>query len=190
MADIDRAQGAPIPTTMVTRYKDMGDHHALEVYNGGNVQTDGADVSPTNPLAEDVQVVAQSAWAVLLNDVVIDGTPAAVNSDSLDVSEYSALWIQLYVESAGAPTDVRIIPQFSHNNGANWFDFVEGYWASLYYEDTATAAPGIRHSFLLPCGGQDLVRFRAVTTGAGVGATFTVGIRARAFRGNFGVAHA
>ena len=182
MADIDRAQGAPIPTTMVTKYRDMGDGtHALQVY------------TPTvagEQQEADVQIVAQSAWAVLLNDVVIDGTPAAVNSESLDVSEYSALWIQLYVESAGAPTDLRIIAQFSHNNGANWFDFVEGYWASLYYEDTATAAPGIRHSFLLPCGGQDLVRFRAVTTGAGVGATFTVGVRARAFRGNFGAAHA
>jgi len=33
MADIDREQGAPIPTTMVTKYRDMGDGtHALQVY--------------------------------------------------------------------------------------------------------------------------------------------------------------
>jgi len=182
MADFDREQGAPIPPEMVTKYRDMGDGtHALQVYT----PTVAGEQQET-----DVQIVAQPAWSVLLNDVVIDGTPAAVNSASLNISEYGALWIQLYVESVGAPTDVRIIPQFSHNNGANWFDFVEGFWASLYYEDTATAAPGVRSSFMLPCGGQDLVRFRAVATGAGVGATFAVGIRARAFRGNFAGAHA
>lgn len=173
MAHIERAQGAPIPQTMVTRYTDMGDGvHALMVH------------------APQADVTKDSAWTTLLNDVVIDGTPAAVNSVSHLLGGRSALWVHLYVQSVGAPTDLRIIAQFSHNNGANWFDFVEGFWASLYYEDTATAAPGIRHAFLLPCGGQDLVRFRAVTTGAGPGATFTVGIRVYGFVGNFGVAHA
>ena len=34
MADIDRAQGAPIPTDMVTRYKDTGEGvHSLQVYS-------------------------------------------------------------------------------------------------------------------------------------------------------------
>ena len=190
MADIDREQGAPIPTTMVTRYKDTGGGvHSLQVYNAGNVRTADADVSITNPLPVDVRTVTEAAWTTLLADTVFDGTPAVANSNSHDVSGQSALWMQIFIDSTGAPTDARIIAQFSHNNGANWSDFVEGLWASLYWEDTATAA-GIRQMFLLPCGGQDLVRFRVVTTGTAPGATFTVGIRARAFRGNFGVAHA
>lgn len=46
MADIDRAQGAPIPETMVTKYRDMGDGtHALQVFAG--VASAGTTISQT-----------------------------------------------------------------------------------------------------------------------------------------------
>jgi hypothetical protein len=112
-----------------------------------------------------------------------------VNSASKDIWGLTGVWVHVYVESTGAPTDVRIIAQFSHNNGANWANFEEGLWASLYWEDTDTAA-GILRAFFLPCAGQDFLRFRVVTTGTGALATFTVGIRARGFRGPPVAAHA
>ena len=190
MADIVLNQQEGVQNAMQTRYQDMLDGtHALVIANGANVRTAGADASATNPLPVDVRTVTEATWTTLLADTLLDGTPAVVNSNSLDVSGQGALWMQIFIDSVGAPTDARIIAQFSHNNGANWSDFVEGLWSSLYWEDTATAA-SIRQMFLLPCGGQDLVRFRVVTTGTAPGATFTIGIRARAFRGNFGVGHA
>ena len=135
-------------------------------------------------------ITTEAAPTVLLPDTVIDGTPAFVNSNSHIVTGYGALRVYIYVLSTGAPTDVRVLPQFSPNNGAAWFDFEEGLWASLFWEDTDTAAPGIRKDYQLPCAGEDLVRFRVTTTGAGPGATFTVSIRVRGVRGSIPVAHA
>lgn len=62
MVDIVLRQGGSVPETMQTRYKDMEDTtHALVVASG-NVQTAGADVSPSNPLdvtTEDPIVIVQ-----------------------------------------------------------------------------------------------------------------------------------
>ena len=134
-------------------------------------------------------VTTEAAPTTVMPDTVIDGTPATVDSTSHVATGYGALRVYIYVLSIGAPTDVRVLPQFSPNNGVNWFDFEEGLWASLFWEDTDTAA-GIRKVYQLPLAGEDLVRFRVITTGAGPGATFTVSIRVRGVRGSIPVAHA
>lgn len=149
---------------------------------------DGVLIDADSPFPVDVIIVSESAWTELL-DVVLDDDPTSANSSSHDISEHSALWVHIFIDSTGQPTNVRILAQFSDDNGVNWHDFEEGLWASLYWEDTDTAS-GIRKAFLLPCGGQNLVRFRAIGTGTGANDTFAVRIRVRAFRGNFGVAHA
>jgi hypothetical protein len=99
------------------------------------------------------------------------------------------MWVLISIDSTLAPTDIRVLAQFSMDAGITWFDFEEGLWASLYWEDTDTAS-GINKCFLLPCGGMDEVRF--VVTGTGTDATnyFDVTLRCRQFRGSFGVAHA
>ena len=192
MADIVRAQGEGIPPAMQTRYRDMEDGtHALVVWTGetaANLQIDNLPVSPTNPVPVEEITRTEAAWTTLMNAQEFNAVVTAFNSDALDIMNESAMWVLIEIVSVGAPTDVRVLPQTSMD-GAVWWDFEEGLWASLFWEDTDTAA-GIHKLFLLPFGGLDLLRFAVIATGTGAGVTFTVTIHARAFHGNFGVAHA
>lgn len=154
-----------------------------------NLEVGDVAVSAANPVPGDVQVVTPEAWTTLLNAVRLDDDPTSYNSAAYDVDGQSAAWVLVDIDSTLAPTAVRIIAQFSDDGGTTWWDFVEGLWASLYWEDTDTAA-GIKQAFLLPCGGIDDVRIRAVATGTDATNFFDVTVKIRRFRGNFGVAHA
>jgi len=193
MADIILAQGDSLPGTMQARYRDMADGtHALVIWTGetaANLQINNLPVNETNPVPVEEVIRTAGAWPTLVNAVVFDAVTTAFNSIALDISGEGAIWVLIFVQSVGAPTNIRVLPQFSSDASVTWWDFEEGLWASLMWEDTDTAA-GIHKAYLLPCGGQDLLRFNVVATGTGVGATFTVTIHARAFHGNFGVAHA
>ena len=127
-------------------------------------------------------------WTLAIEDV-LDAARTQITSDAIDITSTTGAWVCIYIDSTGAPTNVRILAEFSHDNGITWWCFEEGLWASLYWEDTDTAA-GIQKTYLLPCGGQDTVRIRAIGTGTGAGATFDVRVWFRAFRGAYGVAHA
>jgi hypothetical protein len=122
-------------------------------------------------------------------DTVLSAAPTQYTSAAYDITSTTGAWVNIFIDSTGAPTNVRILAQFSHDGGLHWYCFEEGLWASLFWEDTDTAA-GIYKTYLLPCGGQDLVRFQAIGTGTGAGATFAVQVWFRAFRGAYGVAHA
>lgn len=157
----------------------------------------GAAINNGNPLPVDIitdpvpveEIVrAASAWTTLLNDQVFNNVTTTINSSEHDVSEESALWVHIYINSTLAPTNIRILPQFEDD--AQWCDFEEGYWASLYWEDTVTTGAGVHKSFLLPCGGQDNVRFNVTATGTDANNRFNCTIKVREFHGNFGVAHA
>jgi len=154
-----------------------------------NLQVGDADASNANPVPGDIITMPAAAWTTLINAIVLDDDPTEYNSALYDVAGESAVWVLIGIESAGAPTNIRILAQISHDAGTTWWDFEEGLWASLYWEDTDTAA-GILKAFLLPVGGVDAVRIRAVATGTDGNNTFTVTVRVRSFRGNFGVAHA
>jgi len=57
MADIDRAQGAPIPATMVTRYKDMGDGtHALQTASVSLGTLPGSDATQVITFEEQASI--------------------------------------------------------------------------------------------------------------------------------------
>jgi hypothetical protein len=120
---------------------------------------------------------------------VLAATPTTYTSPAYDIGSTTGAWVCIFVDSTGAPTDVRILVQFSHDEGTTWWDFEEGLWASMFWEDADTAS-GIHKTYLLPCGGQNLMRFRTIGTGTGAGATFAVRVLFRAFRGAYGVAHA
>lgn len=110
-------------------------------------------------------------------------------STTIDVHEASAVWIGLSVESTGAPTDVTFIPMLSFGGESDFmYEFLEGLWASMVFEDTDTAA-GLARTYLLPCGGAYFLCFRVVGTGTNVANYFTVRIVAQPFRGNFASAH-
>ena len=150
---------------------------------------DGADVGAANPLPVDDPVVTEAAWTLLIDAVRIDDAPTFYNSAALDVSGYSAVWVLIDIDSTLAPTHLRVMAQFSEDGGGTWWDFEEGLWASLGWEDTDTAA-GINKVFMLPCGGVDDIRIRVVGTGTDATNFFDVTCYARQFRGNFAAAHA
>jgi len=126
-------------------------------------------------------------WELAINDE-LTAARVQITSSRYAITSATGGWVCIFIDSTGAPTNVRILAQFSHD-GLAWWDFEEGLWASLYWEDTDTAA-GIYKTYLLPCGGHDWVRFRAIGTGTAAGATFAVRVWFRAFRGAYGVAHA
>lgn len=141
------------------------------------------------PGGEMAEVVTEAVWTILMNAQIFDNVTTEVDSDSHDIDSWGALWALIFIESANAPTNVRILAQWSHDGGTTWWDFEEGLWASLMWEDVDTGTPGVYKAFLLPCGGIDLIRFRVVATGTAAADTFTVTIRVRSFRGNFEAAH-
>lgn len=128
-------------------------------------------------------------WTTAI-DVTLDAVPTNANSAAYDVTGCTGAAVHIFIDSTGAPTDVRVLAQFSHDPaGVLWHDFEEGLWASLFWEDADTAA-GIRKAYTLPISGEDTLRFRTVGTGTAAGATFRVVIVFRAFRGAYAVAHA
>jgi len=113
---------------------------------------------------------------------------ATYTSPAYDISSITGAWVNIFIDSTGAPTNMRVLVQFSPD-GVTWWDFEEGLWASLYWEDTDTAS-GIRKAFLLPCGGQDKMRFVVTGTGTTGAAYFDFKVSFRPFRGVYGMAHA
>ena len=130
-----------------------------------------------------------AGWTTLLDAVRLDDAPTFYNSAALDVTGYGMVALLVSIDSTLAPTDVRLLPQFSDDGGTTWWDFEEGLWASLYWEDTATATV-IYKAFVLPVAGFDDVRIRAVATGTDANNYFDVTVKARPFTGAYMGAHA
>jgi len=149
----------------------------------------GSEVSATSPLPVDVRVVDETNWTAAIDAIRLDDDPTSYNGAAINVEGYTMLAVDVFIDSTSAPTNVRLIAQFSVDGGTTWADYVEGLWASLYWEDTATAS-GLRNCFHLPIAGWDRVRFRIVGTGTDGGNYFDVTVRVRAFRGAFAGAHA
>lgn len=139
-------------------------------------------------VSRDVQLISTVGEWITALDVTLN-VVAAYNSHAFDVTSTSAAWVLIAIDSTGAPTNMRVLAQFSHDDGVTWWDFEEGLWASLYWEDADTATQ-IHKTFLLPCGGQDLLRFRTTGTGTTADATFAVEVHFRPFRGTYATAHA
>ena len=153
-----------------------------------NLQVNDTDVSAANPVPGDVITMPADGWTALIT-VTLDDDPTSYSSPAHNVAGESAVWVLIGIDSTGTPTDVRILAQISHDGGTSWWDFEEGLWASLYWEDTDTANQSWK-AYLLPVGGVDLIRFRAIATGTNANNYFEVAVAVRSFRGNFGVAHA
>jgi len=138
-----------------------------------------ADLTETQPVAAAVDTAA--VWTTLISEVRIDDDPVYHNSPALDVDGWAAAWILISIDSTLAPTTLRVLAQFSDDEGTTWWDYEEGLWAALFWEDVDTAS-GIKKAYLLPCGGIDLMRINV--TGAGTDATnfFDVTVKARAYR--------
>jgi hypothetical protein len=130
-----------------------------------------------------------AAWTTLIDAIRLDNDPTFYNSAALDVEGYAMVALLVAIDSTLAPTDVRIVVQFSDDGGTTWWDYEEGFWASLYWEDTATATE-IHKAFVLPVAGFDSMRICAVATGTDAGNYFDVTVKARPFTGAYMGAHA
>ena len=135
------------------------------------------------------QIKKISAWVTLIDGIRLDNDPTFYNSDALDIEGYGMIALLVAIDSTLAPTDVRLLAQFSDDGGTTWWDFEEGFWASLYWEDTATATE-IHKAFILPVAGFDHMRIRAVATGTNAANYFDVTVKARPFTGVYMGAHA
>ena len=93
------------------------------------------------------------------------------------------------MDSTAAPTYVRILAQYSTDGGTTWFNYEEGLWASLGWEDLDTAL-GVYKIFRLDCGGIDLIRFQAIGTGTTAANRFQVNLWVRGFHGPTSAGHA
>jgi len=129
------------------------------------------------------------AWITLIDAIRLDNDPTFYNSAALDVEGYAMVALLVAIDSTLAPTDVRIVVQFSDDGGTTWWDYEEGFWASLYWEDTATATE-IHKAFVLPVAGFDVMRICAVATGTNAANYFDVTVKARPFTGAYMGAHA
>lgn len=183
--DVDAANPVPINDAGGSMTVDQPTHDNLNA--NANLQVGDADVNAANPVPVEEIVRAAVSWTTLMTET-FDNVTTSANSTEHDISSESALWVQIYVESTLAPTNVRVLPQFEDDANL-WSDFEEGLFASLFWEDTDTAS-GVRKIFLLPCGGLDNVRFNVVAIGTDANNLFDVTIKVREFHGNFGVAHA
>ena len=135
-------------------------------------------------------LVPQSYASVLVDAVRLDDDPVTYTSEPLDVRGWNGVHVQIGINSTLAPTNVRVLLQTTIDGAlVTWADFLEGLWASLSWEDTATAA-GIVQSFTWPNNGADYIRFVVTATGSDAGNFFDVTITARQFRGAIAMAHA
>lgn len=114
----------------------------------------------------------RSSIATLIDGVVFDADPTSYNSEKQDCDHYRRFLLFLNIDSTNTPTTIQFIPQFSDDGGTTWYDYVQGIFASMFYEDTDVAS-GIKECFSGECAGRDF-RLRAVAVGTDGTNTFTV----------------
>lgn len=145
-------------------------------------------LSDLNEVNRTVEVISVKNWIKAI-DVTLDDSPTSFSSAAYDVTSCTGAAVHISILSTGAPTTVRVLPQFSDDGGLLWTDYEEGLWASMFWEDTDTASI-IRKTYTLPISGEDTLRFRVIGAGTGAQATFAIVVKFRAFRGAYAVAHA
>ena len=87
--------------------------------------------------------VKRSSITNLANPQIFDDTQADFNSITVDCSHFREFILYLGMVSAGTPTTIQFIPQFSDDGGTTFFNYLQGIWASMFFEDTVmTSAIG------------------------------------------------
>ena len=136
---------------------------------------DGVSVPIDNTL------VSQGDYVDLLTAVVFNNVITTQDSGVINVEGYRRALVLIDIDSTLAPTNITFTPQFTENGGATWWDFQEGIWASMVFEDTATAS-GINKVFKLDISGTDKWQISVVATGTDATNFFTVTVKTRAYR--------
>lgn len=112
----------------------------------------------------------------LINAVVFNAVTTTVSSNPVACDLFKKFMLFLNVVSTLTPTTIQFRVEFSDDGGTTWFQYKQGLFASLFYEDQDTATPGLQECFDGEAGGR-LFRLTAVATGTSAVNLFTVTAR-------------
>lgn len=141
--------------------------------NIGNVDLASAIPAGENLIGDvEIRPNRSSSLTTLIDGTVFDDDPTSENSSNVDTDNFRKFTLYLNVDSTDTPTTVQFIVQFSDDGGTTYYDYKQGLFASLYYEDADTAS-GITECFSGDCAGRDF-RLRVVAVGTDATHKFTV----------------
>ena len=135
-------------------------------------ETPVSDKLPWEPVSQ-ADIKVRSKEPLLLLDKALVGSVTSYNSDGVHVSPYRHFVVYLRILSGGTGAQVlQVIPQFLEPESGKWHDYLEGVWASAFWEDvdTATEKDVVLHG---DCVGREF-RLRLVGTSTSSSLTFTV----------------
>lgn len=141
-------------------------------YSSGTISVRATATSAGGPSILSHDLVRSNTITTLIDGEVFDDSQTSYNSSAVSVDDYKHFLLYLDVDSTLAPTTIQFIVQFSDDGGTTWYDYKQGLFASLFYEDQDTAS-GIKECFSGECAGRDF-RLRAVATGTDATNKFTV----------------
>lgn len=112
----------------------------------------------------------------LFSAQVFNNVTTAANSGNVDTSDHRYAVVFIDLQDAGAPTDIRLIAQFSDDGGTTWYDYAVDQWVDLRYVPTQITAAGGQLLEAIPLNYVigSLFRLRAVATGTTAVNTFTL----------------
>ncbi len=119
-------------------------------------------------MVEKLNIFRRRNSETLIDNELITDT---YTSSSIRTEDYRNFVLYLNIDSTGTPTDILFHVDFSDDN-TTWYKLTDHWYGDLRYEDTATA-DGITESMGYYIQGR-YVRLRAVVTGGGAAAYFTV----------------
>jgi len=129
-------------------------------------------LSPESP---DRSIVVTLADGVDFNDVLTTYISRLVGTKG-----FSRFALFVYLDSTAAPTDIRIQPVFTSGRQDPYFEYRQGPFAALFYEDADTAA-GLADVLTGDVAG-DFLGVRIVATGTTSSARFRATVRLQLFK--------
>ena len=104
----------------------------------------------TDPIPGAAGGVNRSGILTLHNAQRLDDSPTSATGTEIAsdlVGSFRKFALYLDIDSTSTPTTLEVIVQFSDDGGTTWYDYRQGLFAALFYEDTAVAG-GIKQMFV------------------------------------------
>lgn len=121
-----------------------------------------------------------STIITFLYSIILTGTVTSAVSEPIKIEAWSRFMLYIDVLSAGAPSTVQILTEFSPDNGVTWYSYMKDFWSDLLYEATGTAVQ--LHESIDGISGGDNMRIKIIGVGTtDVGDTFTVSVKGQFF---------
>ena len=109
-----------------------------------------------------------------INAVQLDDDPTSVEGAALTCKGYRYFTLYLDLGATLTPTTLEIIVQFSDDGGTTWYEYRQGLFAALFYEDTViVSGSGVKEVYQGNVIGQDC-RVKAVAVGSNATNFFTI----------------